>query len=743
MLAIPIRRALVSLSALLLVTVGGISGAPAASAADVEFAPSTAGQSPGPLEVTGFPPTDVLLVGISLDGAPAGTTFSLPVTTGLTASYGYSFTGAMTEMTFTGTTAATNSALAAMLVSTGSATGAFTINITASPNQANLYYFPELNHYYKYVASTNIPWSSAKAGAAASTLFGVTGYLVTITTAAENDFVANYTTAANIWIGASDDTSEGASEGVWKWVTGPEAGTQFWSGQRAAFGGYATAPFYYAAWNFAEPNNSGSNEHYAVTNWLGSVGEWNDIEGNWSNVSFPVNGYLIEYSGTFTGVTSIVRTAQVGSAGGSTEPAVPMYTLTYDANGGTCSASPQTGPATSWVVSPGSTSCSRSGYSFTGWNTSANGLGLGFAPGASLQLNGDNTLYAQWTIATPTAVDDTASTSKDTLVSGSLVTNDTAPPGSTYSLLTRARNGRAVVSADGSYSYSPNPGFTGVDSFTYQLCTSSGSGGVGSDGGPTGGNGGPTGSGGTGGVGGDGDPFGSGGAGGRRSAEAEPPIGTYRAANCSTATVTITVTGPEPATRPAVVTPPGEQQSGSVAEPGTLPEGTVYSIVKEPQHGTVVMEPNGSYTYTPNPGFSGTDSFTYEVCIPGATACPQFVVPIRVGKASPSGDRCGENGARITVGFTPLSSNLNPSARRALDRLRPRDCRVVVTGYVQPVGTTSNDRSLSKARAQAVEAYVRKRNPEASFVVIAGDRTIEPSCSRSDNRCVVVSLRQG
>jgi len=31
-----------------------------------------------------------------------------------------------------------------------------------------------------------------------------------------------------------------------------------------------------------------------------------------------------------------------------------------------------------------------------------------------------------------------------------------------------------------------------------------------------------------------------------------------------------------------------------------------------PTNGTLTLNPNGSFTYTPNPGFSGLDAFTYH-----------------------------------------------------------------------------------------------------------------------------------
>ena len=37
------------------------------------------------------------------------------------------------------------------------------------------------------------------------------------------------------------------------------------------------------------------------------------------------------------------------------------------------------------------------------------------------------------------------------------------------------------------------------------------------------------------------------------------------------------------------------------------------SLVDGPAHGTVVLDADGSFTYTPTANYSGQDSFTYKV----------------------------------------------------------------------------------------------------------------------------------
>lgn len=77
------------------------------------------------------------------------------------------------------------------------------------------------------------------------------------------------------------------------------------------------------------------------------------------------------------------------------------YTLRFDANGGTGSMSSQT-------VTEGQTaklkanSFTRTGYTFTGWNTKADGSGTSYNDGASISPSSNMTLYAQWQSSTYT-----------------------------------------------------------------------------------------------------------------------------------------------------------------------------------------------------------------------------------------------------------------------------------------------------------------------------------------------------
>ncbi len=91
------------------------------------------------------------------------------------------------------------------------------------------------------------------------------------------------------------------------------------------------------------------------------------------------------------------------------------YTVTYDGNGNTGGSAPTDGSSPyangATVTVLGNTgSLAKTGYTFAGWNTAANGSGTSYAPAATFSMGTANvTLYAQWTINTPSATSGSAS----------------------------------------------------------------------------------------------------------------------------------------------------------------------------------------------------------------------------------------------------------------------------------------------------------------------------------------------
>ena len=72
------------------------------------------------------------------------------------------------------------------------------------------------------------------------------------------------------------------------------------------------------------------------------------------------------------------------------------YTVTFRLNGGSGSAPDQTVSAGGSINLPSGDGISRNGFTFTGWNTNANGSGTGYQPGELFTPAGNIILYAQW-----------------------------------------------------------------------------------------------------------------------------------------------------------------------------------------------------------------------------------------------------------------------------------------------------------------------------------------------------------
>ena len=171
----------------------------------------------------------------------------------------------------------------------------------------------------------------------------------------------------------------------------------------------------------------------------------------------------------------------------------------------------------------------------------------------------------------PTAVNDAYSTNEDTLLtvtsSAGVLSNDTDADGDPLIAVKASdpAHGALTLNADGSFVYTPTANYHGADSFTYRA----------NDG----------------------------------------------AADSNVATVTITVVHVNHA--PVAVndaygvhkdTPLTVAPSAGVLTNDTDVDGDPLTAVKvsNPAHGTVTLNPDGSFTYTSTVGYSGVDHFTYK-----------------------------------------------------------------------------------------------------------------------------------
>jgi len=218
-------------------------------------------------------------------------------------------------------------------------------------------YLPSTGHYYEFVPSLGITWNNAKTAAAARSYFGLQGYLATITAADEAKLSGEQASGAG-WIGGSDNDTEG----VWKWMTGPEAGTIFWNGNQSG-----STPNY-AFWNSGEPNNAG-NENYAhvTAPGVGITGSWNDLsnEGSASG-DYQPKGYIVEYGGMPGDPVLNIST--------STKITIPQITSSVDASrcgNGTVTLSATTDSGTiKWYDAPNTGNLLATGSTFTTPNLS-------------------------------------------------------------------------------------------------------------------------------------------------------------------------------------------------------------------------------------------------------------------------------------------------------------------------------------------------------------------------------------
>jgi len=155
-----------------------------------------------------------------------------------------------------------------------------------------------------------------------------------------------------------------------------------------------------------------SNNAYSLTSTNYEIGNRNITLPSESDVGFyAANGYTFigwSTSSSGTGTTYYAGdnffldrniTLYAKWQGGSNP--IPYYTVTFNANGGTGSVSPQSAQSGHEIILPSGSELSRSGYTFGGWSSSSSGGGTTFGVGTSYTVNSETTLYAVWVYGAP------------------------------------------------------------------------------------------------------------------------------------------------------------------------------------------------------------------------------------------------------------------------------------------------------------------------------------------------------
>jgi VCBS repeat-containing protein len=215
----------------------------------------------------------------------------------------------------------------------------------------------------------------------------------------------------------------------------------------------------------------------------------------------------------------------------------------------------------------------------------------------------------------PAAAADAYSTPEDTaltVAAPGVLGNDTDPDGDTLHTVLDSgpSHGTLTLHADGSFTYTPTANYNGSDSFTYRA----------SDG--------------------------------------------NLASNLATVTITVTAVNDAPTVAADTYTT-DEDTILTVAAPGVLandtdPDGDTLTaaLASQPSHGTLTLNLDGSFTYTPAANYNGSDSFTYRASdgsLPSSLATVTLTIsavndPPTVTVAA--GGTCGTNDHSGTINLT-------------------------------------------------------------------------------------------
>ncbi|PZE73248.1 hypothetical protein DEJ27_02005 [Curtobacterium sp. MCPF17_018] len=501
----------------------------------------------------------------------------------------------------------------------------------------------------------------------------------------------------------------------------------------------------------------------ASCNYANTVAAQSSVDQRWS--SSDQFGLAVTGGGVSTGNTATTDGTAAGTQPQKAGAVLSTPNKTYTARQTAAGTTDLSNYTTSWkAVNLNSGALVASGTGTTGTFTFPAAT---TADGTDVLVTFTNTLKATHvTTSSDTATTPTGTTLKVPAASGVLA-NDSGTGLSVVSNTTPA-HGTATVAADGSYTYTPAGGFSGSDTFQYTAKDSSGqtststvtvtvapkgsddaysvhagtvlkvnaADGVltndrGSDltltghGQPSHGlvKIGPDGS------------FSY----GADKGFSGPDSFTYTAKDGAGATVTATVrlTVLPTATADAVTATAGSTTIGNVLA-NDLGTGLTVTGSSVPAQGSATVRPDGSYSYTPAAGFSGTDSFTYTVTdgsggtdtvtvtVQVAPAAQDDTVKVAAGGTAAAGTRAtGVLGNDSGTGLT-VASNTSPShGALTLDKATGTFTYTPTDGYSGPDAFTYT----------AVDG---SGSPSTATVTITVDPTIGADTASTDAGTPVV-----
>lgn len=170
----------------------------------------------------------------------------------------------------------------------------------------------------------------------------------------------------------------------------------------------------------------------------------------------------------------------------------------------------------------------------------------------------------------PIAVNDSVGTNEDTLLSGNVISNDSDPDNHTpltASLVSGVSRGSLSLNANGTFNYTPNADYSGTDTFTYSVQDSLG-----------------------------------------------------LASGLASVVLSVTATNDAPVAvndsytfATGVPFNPAAQGILTNDTDVDTPAASLQALLVDlPTHGSLTLNADGSFSYTPNAGYAGTDRFTYR-----------------------------------------------------------------------------------------------------------------------------------